>query len=67
MKWKCLSRNKDYLNKLDEELQEKFKSTFNSSNNDINKLILLLKKGVHPSEYMDDWEKFNEKTLPEKE
>ena len=34
------------------------------SNNDINKFILLLRKGVYPYEYMDDWEKFNETTLP---
>ena len=37
------------------------------SNNDINKSILLLRKGVYPYEYMDDWKKFNETTLPEKE
>ena len=28
---------------------------------------MLLRKGVYPYEYMDDWEKFNETTLPEKE
>ena len=28
---------------------------------------LLLKKGVYPLVYIDDWEKFNEGTLPEKE
>ena len=27
---------------------------------------MLVRKGVYPDEYMDDWEKFNEKT-PEKE
>ena len=27
----------------------------------------MLRKGVFPYEYMDDWEKFNETTLPEKE
>ena len=32
----------------------------------INNLILLLRKGVYPYEYMDDWEKFNETLLPEK-
>ena len=37
------------------------------NNNDINKFILLLRKGVYPYEYMDDWEKFNEIKLPEKE
>ena len=28
---------------------------------------MLLRKGVYPYEYMDDWEKFNETSLPEKE
>ena len=28
---------------------------------------MLLRKGVYPYEYVDDWEKFNETTLPEKE
>ena len=28
---------------------------------------MLLRKGVYPYEYMDDWEKLNESTLPEKE
>ena len=26
----------------------------------------MLRKGVYPHEYMDDWEKFNETPLPEK-
>ena len=29
-------------------------------------MILLLRKGVHPYEYMDDWKKFNKTSLPEK-
>ena len=29
-------------------------------------MILLLRKGTYPYEYMDDWEKFNEEALPEK-
>ena len=28
---------------------------------------MLLRKGVYPYEYMDDWKKFNQATLPEKE
>ena len=30
------------------------------------KLILLLRKGVYPYEYMDSWERFNENTFPNK-
>ena len=50
-------------NKLDEKLQKQFKNTFKFLDNDINKFILLLRKGVYSNEYMDEWEKFNETTL----
>ena len=63
---KCLSCSKCYSWKLNEELKKKFKNTFKLSNNDINKFILLLRKDVYPYENMDDWERFNETTLPEK-
>ena len=59
IKYECISCNK-YSNKIDEELQKRFKNTFKFSNNDINKFISLLRKGVYPYEYMDAWEKFNE-------
>ena len=45
----------------------KFKNLFKFSNNDISKFVLLFRKDVYPYEYMDDWEKFNEARLPEKE
>ena len=47
-------------------LIKKFRDTYKICNNDINKFILLLKKGVYPDEYMDSWERFNENTLPNK-
>ena len=67
IKYKCLSCNKENSNKLDEKLKNRFKNTFKFSKNDNNKFILLLRKGVCLYEYMDDWEKFNETTLTEKE
>ena len=48
-------------------MKKQFKNTFEFSNNDVNKFILILKKGVYPYEYMDEWEKFNETSLPKKE
>ena len=48
-------------------LKKKFKNTFKFSNNDINNFVLLLTKRIYPFECMDDWEKFNDTTLPEKE
>ena len=66
IKYKWLSCNKDYSNKIDEELKKRFKNTFKFSDNDINKFILLLRKVVYPFEYFDDREMFNERALPEK-
>ena len=63
IKYKCPSCNKSYSNKLDEDLKKGFKKTFKFSNNDINKFILLLRRGVYP---YDEWKKCNETSLPEK-
>ena len=67
IKYKCLSCNKKYSNKIDEELKNRFKNIFKFSNNDINRFILLLRKCVYSYGYMDEWEKFNEKLFPKKE
>ena len=47
--------------------KSEFKNTFKFSDNDTNKSILLSREVVYPYEYMGDWKKFNETTLPEKE
>ena len=67
IKHKSLSCNKDYSGKIGKELKKRLKNIFKFSNNDINRFILLLKKGVYPYEYMEDWKKFNETTLSGKE
>ena len=65
--YKSLSCNECYSKKLNEKFKKEFKNIFKFSNNDINKFILLLRKGVYPYKYLDDWENFNETKLPEKE
>ena len=67
IKYNCSSFNKHFLIKLNEELKKKFRNTFEFSKIIINKFILLLRKEIYPYKYMDDWEKFSEKELPEKE
>ena len=64
--YKCFCCNKNNK-KIDENLKKQFFNTYKFSNHDRNKFILLLRKGVSPYEYMDDWEKFNETSLPGKE
>ena len=52
---------------MEEKLKKQFLNTYKFSNRDSNKFILLLGKGVYSYEYMNDWEKFKEMSLPEKE
>ena len=56
-----------YKKKFNKELINRFASTYEFCNKDLNKFILLLRKGVYPYEYMDNWERFNETSLPNKE
>ena len=56
----------DYMLVFNKESIKIFASTYEFCNGDINKYILLLRKGVYPYEYMDSWERFNETSLPDK-
>ena len=47
-------------------LIKKFPNIHQFCNGDINRFVLLLRKGVHPYEYMDSWGRFDETSLPDK-
>ena len=47
-----------------EGLIEKFPSIYQFCNGNLNKFVLLLRKGVYPYECMDSWEKFDKTSLP---
>ena len=46
------------------EIIKRFPNTYKFCNRDINKFVLLLRKGVHPYEYIDSLGRFNQPTLP---
>ena len=52
---------------FNKDLIKRFANTYEFCNENINKFILLLRKGVFLYEYMDRWERFNETLLPNKE
>ena len=64
---KCFNCEQYYRKKFNKELIKRFASTYEFCNKDLNKFILLLRKGVYPYEYMDNWERFNTTSLPSKE
>ena len=55
-------KNKSY--KPIAPLIERFPNTYQFCNGDNNKFVLLLRKGVYPYDYTNDWDKFKETQLP---
>ena len=65
--FRCFNCKKNYEKEINKELIERFASTCKFCNNNLNKFVMLLRKGVYPYEYMDGWDKFNETSIPSKE
>ena len=65
--FKCIDCEKEYEKEFNKELVERFANTYNFCDNDLDKFIMLLRKGVCPCEYMDGWDKFIEKIIPSKD
>ena len=65
--FRCFRCKKNYEKNFDKELIQRFANVYEFWNGDLNKFILLLRKGVYSYEYMDSWERFNETSLPDKE
>ena len=62
----CFRCEKNYEKNFNKELIQRFVNTYEIYNGDLNKFILLLRKGVYLYEYTDSWQRFDE-TLPAKE
>ena len=55
------------MKKFDENIKKQYFNTYTFSNYNINKSILSLQKIICPYKHMNDWKKFIENSLPEKE
>ena len=64
--FECVDCKKEYKKDLNKKLIERFSNVYEFCGYDMNKFMILLRKGVYPYEYMDEWDKFNEKELPSK-
>ena len=64
---RCFSCKKNYEKDFNKELIKRFANTYNFCDSDLNKFIVLLRKGVYPYEYMDNWDRFDEISSPDKE
>ena len=61
--FECFDCKKRYTRMFDKKLTKKFKNTHNFCTGDIDKFMLLLRKGIYSYEYMDDWSRFDEEQL----
>ena len=66
LRYKCKECGK-ICAKSKDGLIKKFPRTYQFCNGDLNKFVLLFRKGVYSYEYMDSWERFDETSLPDKE
>ena len=64
---KCFNCKNYYEKDFNKELIKRFANTYEFCNKNLNKFILLLREGVYPYECMDNWKRFDETSLPNKE
>ena len=65
--FKCIDCEKEYEKGFNKELLKRFLNTYEFCGNDLNKFLILLRKGVYPYEYMNGWDRFSENVLPDKD
>ena len=65
--FRCFGCKKNYEKDFIKVLIKRFAITYERCIKDLNKFILLLRKGVYPYEYTDNWKRFDETSLPDKE
>ena len=64
---KCFNCKQNYEKDFNKELIKRFASTYEFCNGNLNKFIFLLRKVVYSYEHMDNWERFDQTSLLNKE
>ena len=65
--FRCFRCKKNYEKDFNKELIQRFANIYEFCNGDLNKFILLLRKGAYPYEYMNSSVRSIETSLPDKE
>ena len=65
--FRCFRCKKNCEKNFNKDLIQRFANTYEFCNGDLNKFILLLRKGVYPYKYMDSWQRFDEISISDKE
>ena len=65
--FKCPKSYENHNKDFNKDLINKFGSTYEFCDGDINEFILLLRKGVYRYECIDSWKRFDEILLPNKD
>ena len=64
--FRCSECKKIYKKDFNKDLIKRITNICEFCNKDINKFILLLRKGIYPYEDIDRWERFDETSLHDK-
>ena len=64
--FKCIENKKNHIKHFNKDLTKRIENKCEFYDRDINEFIWLLRKGAYPYEYMDSWERFDEKLIPSK-
>ena len=64
--FKCFECKKNYEQDFNKDLSNRFPNKYRFCNEDMNELVLLLRRAFYPYEHMDSWERFNETTTDKK-
>ena len=65
--FRCFQCKKNYHKDFNKDLINRFADIYEFCKKDINRFILLLRKGIYSYQYINSWERFGEKSLPDKE